>query len=203
MNHEMDLRFTIDPDEGKFKELVLYIAEKSQLDPKFGRTKLNKILFYADFMAYRLHKRPITGLEYRALQKGPVPRRMPAILEQMKQAGILAEQTIQYYDLTQTRQIALRPADLSNFSGTEIALVDKIIQDLWDRNATGVSVLSHKFPGWKAAIKEEESIPYDIAYTSNTAHRFVEPPELLSKLAAIATRMGAFDGEEAAEFKGF
>ncbi len=32
-------------DIDKFKELILYICEKSATDPNFGTTKLNKILF--------------------------------------------------------------------------------------------------------------------------------------------------------------
>jgi len=37
----------------KFRELILYIARKSEDDPKFGAVKLNKILFFSDFAAFR------------------------------------------------------------------------------------------------------------------------------------------------------
>jgi len=36
-------------DERKFKELILYVADKCSDDPDFGAVKLNKILFYSDF----------------------------------------------------------------------------------------------------------------------------------------------------------
>jgi hypothetical protein len=42
------------PDK-RLGELMLYIAKKSQFDQNFGSTKLNKILFYADFVSYATH----------------------------------------------------------------------------------------------------------------------------------------------------
>jgi hypothetical protein len=193
------LRFTVEPDETKFKELVLYISAKSQNDPKFGRTKLNKILFYSDFMAFRMYNRPITGVEYRALENGPVPKRMIPILDQLKESGALVEHETRYFERQQIRQLALRPADLSVFSATEIALVDQVIDDLREHNATEVSELSHKFPGWKAAIAGEESIPYEMAYTSSPVDESPENPELIRNLLRIAGEMGAFGFEESAE----
>ena len=37
------------------------------------KTKLNKEMFYADFLHYRRHGRSISGLQYKAIQLGPVP----------------------------------------------------------------------------------------------------------------------------------
>ena len=60
-------------DIDKFKELILYVCEKSATDPNFGATKLNKILFLSDFWAYAYCGRPITGVEYMKLRFGPAP----------------------------------------------------------------------------------------------------------------------------------
>ena len=51
-------------NEGKFKELVLYIASRCERDPTFGAVKLNKELFFSDFWAYAEFGEPITGAEY-------------------------------------------------------------------------------------------------------------------------------------------
>lgn len=40
-------------DDRKMKELILYLASRSEEDPRFSATKLNKLLFYCDFTAYR------------------------------------------------------------------------------------------------------------------------------------------------------
>lgn len=61
--------------EEKLRELILYIAQKSKTDPRCGAVKLNKLLYYADFSAYRLLGRAITGAEYQHLKKGRRPER--------------------------------------------------------------------------------------------------------------------------------
>ena len=62
-----------DRRDKKLKELVLYIAQKSEDDPSFGATKLNKILFAADFYFFGQTGRSITGASYVHRGKGPVP----------------------------------------------------------------------------------------------------------------------------------
>ena len=63
-------------DGSKFRELVLYIAEQSEGDPRFGAVKLNKILYYSDFEAFRVLGESITGATYRKLSEGPAPLQM-------------------------------------------------------------------------------------------------------------------------------
>ncbi len=53
-----------EPDDIKLRELVLYLATLSEGDATFGKVKLNKLLFYADFNAYLKFGKPITGHEY-------------------------------------------------------------------------------------------------------------------------------------------
>ena len=50
-------------DERKLKELILYVADRCEADPTFGAIKLNKTLFYADFLAFASTGKPITGVE--------------------------------------------------------------------------------------------------------------------------------------------
>ena len=53
-------------DAKKFCELVLYIAKRSEDDPRFCAVKLNKIMYYSDFGAYRRLGQSITGANYQA-----------------------------------------------------------------------------------------------------------------------------------------
>lgn len=75
--------------EEKLRELILYIAYKSKADPRCGAVKLNKLLYYADFTAYRLLGRSITGAEYQHLQEGPAPRRGLPAQEKLKRDGAI------------------------------------------------------------------------------------------------------------------
>jgi hypothetical protein len=49
--------------EDRLRELVLYISERCERDVYFGKTKLNKVLVFADFSSFARTGRPITGLE--------------------------------------------------------------------------------------------------------------------------------------------
>jgi hypothetical protein len=55
---------------------------------------------------------------------------------------------------------------LAEFSGSEIALVDQLIAELWDLGALEVSDLSHNFVGWQLA-NEREEIPYETAFVES------------------------------------
>jgi hypothetical protein len=149
-------------NDQKFRELILYIARESEQDEHFGATKLNKILFYSDFWAYRKLGHSITGQQYQKLGKGPAPRRLLPVVRKMEDHGdcVLAER--EYFGRTQKILLASREPDLSLFSGTEIAIVRDIIERLQGLNATDVSELSHQFIGWQLA-EEGEDIPYSTA----------------------------------------
>ena len=71
-------------DDEKLKELILLLARASEGDPNFGTVKLNKELFYSDFLAYRLFGKAITGHEYIALELGPGPKHKLRIVHEEK-----------------------------------------------------------------------------------------------------------------------
>jgi hypothetical protein len=151
--------------DARLAELILYISDRCQLDPTFGATKLNKILFYADFQHYASRGVPITGQEYMRLANGPVPRRLLPVRDELVQRHELVVRSVPYAGWQQKRTIALRDADLSGFNGDEIATVDSVINALWGKTAMEVSNLSHLFDGWKLA-EDRETIPYEAALIS-------------------------------------
>jgi hypothetical protein len=150
----------------KMKELVLYLASRSEDDPRFSSTKLNKLLFYCDFSAYRDLGEPITGHSYQKLPFGPAPKSMLPILSRMKDDGDCTEVERDRFGLQQKRVVALRSPDLSVFSGAELELADRILRNLWESSASEVSDLSHELPGWRAAAFQEV-IPYETIFVGD------------------------------------
>jgi hypothetical protein len=148
------------PDDEKFKELIVYITRRSEGDEPFGMTKLNKLLFLADFVSYAVRGEAITWQEYQALDQGPAPRRLLPILEQLEDSIVIGER--EYYGLKQKRPHALRDPDLSRFTAEEVAFVDALIQEWWGVSASGISEASHRFIGWQVTAKGE-TIPYEVA----------------------------------------
>jgi hypothetical protein len=126
-----------------------------------GAVKLNKILFYADFGAYRKLGRSISGQTYQKLLHGPAPRALVPVVSALVEEGACAWAERNYMGFRQKKLLALREPDLAPFSAAEIDLLHHVIDELWELNGSEVSDLSHRFIGWQAA-----SIGEDISYAT-------------------------------------
>jgi hypothetical protein len=173
-------------NEAKFKELILYVSQQCAGDPKFGAVKLNKILFFSDYLAYAQYGSAITNFEYQRLRNGPAPRRFVPIRDEMIEQRELGIQVIPLRNgHTQHRAVNLRKPNLSVFSAEEIALVDTVISALSNEDAQSVSEISHRTVAWQAAL-EGETIPYGMVFLSNQP---LTEAELIRGLE-IATELG-------------
>jgi len=149
-------------NNAKLGELILYVSQLCEKDRKFGATKLNKILFYCDFLSYLNYGKAITEDEYQAIEKGPAPKHLIPIREKLIEEEALAIKNANYYGFVQNRTVALRDPDLSLFTPQEIDLVNRIVHELCDHDGRSVSKLSHMFSGYMVA-SENEIIPYETA----------------------------------------
>ena len=149
-------------DRERLKELILYLAKRSADDAYFGATKLNKLLFFSDFMAFGQLGAPITGATYQKLKWGPAPRELlPVQREMQREASAKIKRASAF---TPDKTVALREPDISQFTPQEIAIVDEVLEALKHDNATMVSDRSHKFSvGWQVAGEQEE-IPYGTVF---------------------------------------
>jgi hypothetical protein len=150
----------------KFKELMLYAAEKSRGDDYFGAIKLNKILFFSDFLAFGLMGEPITGATYKRLGQGPVPAEFSWMRKEIEKShdGVFVKKPI--FNHIQIRLMPHRPANPHRFSIEERDLIDSVIDYLAPRTASEVSILSHERSfAWQIADEGEE-IPYDAVFLS-------------------------------------
>jgi Protein of unknown function (DUF4065) len=149
-------------DDEKLKELILILARESEGDPNFGAVKLNKELFYCDFLAYQHLGKSITGQEYIALERGPAPKYKTTIIHEMTKAGDLAIRPHEAFGDVQDRAFALREPKLDKFSKDELNLIHRVVHNCHDKSGKELSTMSHKFLGWRLAHEKEE-IPYSVA----------------------------------------
>jgi hypothetical protein len=150
------------PDDEKLKELILLLARESEGDPNFGATKLNKELFYTDFLAYLNFGQAVTGHEYMALERGPAPRYKMGIIHHMIEDGDLAIRKHEAFGNVQDRAFALREPKLEVFTKEEIQLIHHVVGMCRGKTGKDLSMSSHMFLGWSLA-KERETIPYCVA----------------------------------------
>jgi len=147
----------------KFKELILYIAQESEYDPTFGATKLNKILFFCDFLAFRAYGKSITGQRYFKLPYGPAPRALKPAIKELVDEEACIEVSRTHFGKTQHRIVVRREANVEVFAPYEVAIAGAVLRTLRDNNAQEVSDLSHHFIGWQAAEMQED-IPYETIF---------------------------------------
>lgn len=151
----MDVRY----DERKFTELLLFITARLKGDKAGGATKLNKVLYFADFAHVRRTGRPISGAAYQKLPQGPAPRRLKPVRDALvarREARLVKEEFLGY---EMHRLIPLRPPDTTVFTEQELETIEHVLADLDGLNARQVSDLSHEEAGWRL-VNEGDEIPY-------------------------------------------
>ena len=153
-------------DKTKFGELILCIASKSKDDEKFGSIKLNKILYYSDFFAYRFLGHSITGADYMNLAEGPAPKQLLSVRNELISKGLLDLEYRSYFNGIQQRPVAKRECNEHLFEPDELDIVDQVIKGLRDCNGKEVSDISHREYGWRLT-EESDIIPYRTAWLSS------------------------------------
>lgn len=151
--------------QNRLGEATLHIVNKCQSAESFGLTKLNKMLWRADFRAYAERRQPVTGRQYQRLQQGPAPVEMPIILE-----SLLADQAIEIekrkvYSFFESRPIPRAEPSLRWFSSDDLDYLDEAIQFYWSHTGRGVSKHSHGV-AWETR-DNGDPMPYDLALLSD------------------------------------
>ncbi len=152
-------------NKDKLAELILFFARHSQDDRLFGSTKLNKLLFAADFTAYGHLGRSITGATYIHQEQGPTPKpeQFLPIRDELIRAHKLTMIEEETYIGVKKRPVANTEPDLSLFSEIEMDLCRDTLESFKRMSNTEISNWSHNIPGWRYT-KQGEEIPYSAVY---------------------------------------
>jgi putative zinc finger/helix-turn-helix YgiT family protein len=151
------------PNIEKFTEMVVYFSE--QMKP--FKTKMNKLLFYADFLMFKESCFSISGVRYNAINMGPVPHNFQSIFEYLANKD---EIDIQYFEFPNggfgEQFIARedRPFDTSLFSDLELNVLEKIATTFKTTTTNDIIELSHLEKAWKENEKAKNIISYEYAF---------------------------------------
>ncbi len=146
------------PDVQKYKEMILAFLRQ---EGRFTKTKLAKLLYFADFSWYYTHLKSMSGMQYRKIKYGPVSDMYFRVIDEMFDSGEIAiEQTEDgAMVISETRSGAKAP--ISRVSKDELKLIDKIGKK-WSNKRTGEVVdFTHKQMPYLFA-EEGEIVSYDI-----------------------------------------
>jgi hypothetical protein len=153
-------------DSQKFKQLILYLAERSGDDPGFAATKLNKLMYFCDFEAYRQLGRSITGARYQKLPWGPAAVEFLPLQDELFKEELARLELRERGGYTQRVTVPLSPSDQTVFLPEELAIMEAVMEELRPYDATGSSDFSHeRSAGWNL-VNEGALIPYATALVS-------------------------------------
>lgn len=127
------------------------------------KTKLMKLLWYADFLMFKKQGKSISGISYMRLPYGPVPKSHDLILGTMQSINaitITEEESSNGY----TRIIieAQQDIDQSIFERTEIETMNYVYNYFRDFGSVQITEFSHKEKAW-LETPENEDISYSFA----------------------------------------
>ncbi len=148
----------------KFSNMIIYFAVTIQP----FKTKLNKLLFYSDFLSYKKTGFSISGCNYRAIELGPVPNGYDTLFEYFKRNEFF---NIDYIEFDNRENIGeqfvpnpQKAFDQDLFTKTEIECLNSIATYFKDASSEDIIDASHKEKAWEQREKKKELIEYDYAF---------------------------------------
>ena len=151
------------PNFEKFTEMVVYFSEKVQP----FKTKMNKLLFYADFLMFKQSCFSISGTRYSAINMGPVPHNFQSIFEYLankKEIEIYYTQFPQGYIGEQFKARQDRTFNANLFSKEELEILEKVATTFKKTSTNDIIELSHLEKAWKDNEQTKNVISYEYAF---------------------------------------
>lgn len=142
----------------RLKNVMLFVLEHCG---EVWTTKMNKLLFYIDFMSYRERGIAITGLSYRAIDFGPVPERWERVYSQFDEIRQEVRAVGEYEGNVLK---ASARADETLFDEDELQIMAQVCERLGKCSSRQVSELSHQEKAWLECHDEHRMIPFEDAF---------------------------------------
>lgn len=151
-----------DYDPEKLEAAILFFLERAN-NGHLGKTKLMKLLYYADFDHVERYGSPITGARYRKLDQGPVPNEAFDLLTQMAVWGTITVEQRETGPYVQYRYEARQDPDLSVFGPTEIETLRRVAARWGGESLSSIVSATHAEAPW-LSVRMGQEIPYNLAH---------------------------------------
>ncbi len=151
------------PDLRKFAAMVVFFAVK--LQP--WKTKLNKLLFYADFLMYNKFGFSMSGIQYRAIPLGPVPHNFNSIFEYLCNKG---DFEISYFPFPdggtgeQFKQNSQKALNKELFSDDERDILNQVANRFKNTSTQEIIEITHKEKAWMENNEGRKMIDYSYSF---------------------------------------
>jgi transcriptional regulator with XRE-family HTH domain len=151
------------PNMGKLAEMVVYFSEL--LQP--FKTKLNKLLFYADFLMFKKTCQSISGVRYKAIEMGPVPNNFNSIYEYLNNKNDISISYKEFPKGYSGEQFFVgqgRRFNAKLFSELELNTLHNVANRFSESTTNEIIELSHMEEAWQKDHTEKKIISYLYAF---------------------------------------
>lgn len=157
------------PTLEKAMNMVLFFAQR--ISP--FKTKLNKLMFYADFAHYRSNLVSISGLEYHAIRMGPVPNNFNTLFDFAVTKSLIDINYIVFDSnngVVGEKFVPTKGANFNDkiFSAAELKTLNEVADRFANVTVTEIINLSHQEAAWLE--QEGGTRPINYSYSFNLKH---------------------------------
>lgn len=150
----------------KLEQAILFFLEHAS-NEHLGKTKLMKLLYYADFDHYEQYGESITGARYRKLPRGPVPDDAADAIARLEQSARVRRDEVPMGSFMQHRYTPAEQVNLGTFTEQERATLASVVKRWQAHSTPRISAATHGEAPW-VAVKLDDVIPYYLAGYRNT-----------------------------------
>ena len=147
------------PSLERLTEMIIFFSAK--LEP--WKTKLNKLLFYADFLNYKKAGFSMSGSRYRAINMGPVPNNFNSIFEYLANKNEIDICITEFPNGAEGEQFKPnknRQFKPELFSESELSVLAEVVSIFKDTSTADIIETSHKEKAWIENEKGRKIISY-------------------------------------------
>ena len=145
------------PNLRKFTEMVVFFTHEAEP----WKTKMNKLLFYADFCHFRKTGLSISGCRYRAIDMGPVPNNFNSIFEYIAERDDVDIYHTAFPNGSIGEQFKPHPKrgfDDTVFTEDELSTLKEVISKFGKTKTNEIIEISHEEETWEKNFKNGKKL---------------------------------------------
>ena len=143
-----------------FKKLSNMIIHFLNENERLFTTRLNKNLFYSDFISYKYSGNSISGYTYCALPNGPVLDNYNLLFAELCREGYIESKEQKIGEIEIEKFTPVKGFDKSLFSENELEILKYVSDFLKFKKTDEIIEMSHKEQGWIDNISSKSGISY-------------------------------------------
>lgn len=133
------------PKAKKIISLVQYLVNNIK-----GKTKLAKSLFLIDALSYSQNAQTMTGLQYAAINNGPIPDKFNSLLDYLIETEKINYSISENHNHVQYNYESVEEVSIDFFSESEQEIIIDVLTFVKRRTASRLSDLTHQLEVWKS-----------------------------------------------------